>query len=104
MKIQASMQTLAARGMKYGLKMKAASKQTSKLPWAGIDMDRGEEYYHGNMRDTEATPGLFSMDQYEHTSARDDEDIAEQEDMDDVNNNGENDEFKHGDNTLLNDN
>ena len=39
-------------------------------------------------------PHLFSESAYEHTSAKDDADVAEEEDEDE--NDGEADDFKHG--------
>merc|ERR1719301_23685 len=91
MKIRANMQLFAAKAKKYGI----------KLPWANLDADGGEEEEFGNQRDDITDPKLFSMSQYEHTSAKDDADVADQEDeeQDDA----EDDSFKHGDDSLSHD-
>merc|ERR1719460_1879836 len=68
-KIRMNLKTLAAKAKKYGM----------KLPWANLDADGGEEYEEGGKREDESDPKLFSMDQYEHTDARDDADVAEDE-------------------------
>merc|ERR1719281_1214537 len=88
MKIRANMQLLAAKAKKFGI----------KLPWAGMDADGGEEYEFGNEQDDISDPKLFSLSQYDHTSATDDADVAETEDDDD--NDAEDDSFKHGDDSL----
>merc|ERR1719428_52823 len=67
----------------------AASKADAKLPWPMLDADGGEEYEEGNEQDSEADPKTFSLSQYEHTDARDDADVAEDEDYED-------DELNHG--------
>merc|ERR1719240_630485 len=84
MKIRANMQLFAAKAKKYGI----------KLPWANLDADGGEEYEFGNEKDDISDPKLFSVTQYEHTSATDDADVAESEDDDE--NDGEDESFKHG--------
>merc|ERR1719159_2331800 len=91
MKIRANMQLLAAKAKKFGI----------KLPWAGMDADGGEEFEFGNERDDETDPKLFSLSQYDHTSATDDADVAETEDDDE--NDDEDDSFKHGDESLEHD-
>merc|ERR1719301_193088 len=93
MKIRANMQLFAAKAKKYGI----------KLPWANLDADGGEEKEFGNERDDISDPHLFSESSYEHTSAKDDADVAEDEDEDEDENDGEADDFKHGDESLLND-
>eukprot|EP00746_Dinoflagellata_sp_MGD_P140665 gnl/MRDRNA2_/MRDRNA2_73879_c0_seq3.p1 gnl/MRDRNA2_/MRDRNA2_73879_c0~~gnl/MRDRNA2_/MRDRNA2_73879_c0_seq3.p1 ORF type:complete len:148 (+),score=53.71 gnl/MRDRNA2_/MRDRNA2_73879_c0_seq3:84-527(+) len=91
MKIRANMQMMAMKAKKYGV----------KLPWANLDADGGEEYEFGNQKDDLSDSKLFSMSQYEHTSATDDADVAETEDDDE--NDGEDDSFKHGDDSLSHD-
>merc|ERR1719252_238910 len=91
MKIRANMQLLASQSKKFGI----------KLPWANMDADGGEEYEFGNERDDITDPKLFSLSQYDHTSATDDADVAEEEDDDP--NDAENDDFKHGDESLEHD-
>merc|ERR1719388_103179 len=91
MKIRANLQLMTMKAKKYGM----------KLPWANLDADGGEEMEMGNQRDDISDPKLFSMSQYEHTSATDDADIAEEEDEDE--NDGEDDDFKHGDDSELHD-
>merc|ERR1719379_1884778 len=91
MKIRANLQMMSMKAQKYGM----------KLPWANLDADGGEEEEFGNERDDITDPKLFSMSQYEHTSATDDEDVGEEEDEDE--NDGENDAFKHGDDSLEHD-
>merc|ERR1719214_332419 len=91
MKIRANLQLFAAKAKKFGI----------KLPWANLDADGGEEEEFGNQRDDISDPKLFSMSQYEHTSATDDADVAEQEDEDE--DDGEDDDFKHGDDSELHD-
>merc|ERR1719387_1143771 len=54
-----------------------------------LDADGGEEYEEGNEEDSESDPKTFSLSQYEHTDARDDADVAEDEDFED-------DELNHG--------
>merc|ERR1719387_343527 len=54
-----------------------------------LDADGGEEYEFANQEDTESDPKTFSLSQYEHTDARDDADVAEDEDYED-------DELNHG--------
>merc|ERR1719213_44304 len=88
MKIRANLQLFAAKFKKFCI----------KLPWAGMDADGGEEYEFGNQKDDITDPKLFSLSQYEHTSATDDADVAETEDDDE--NDGEDDSFKHGDDSL----
>ena len=69
-----------------------------KLPWANLDADGGEEYEEGNEQDEESDPKTFSLSQYEHTDARDDADVAEDEDFeDDELNHGESDPEEPGD-------
>merc|ERR1719326_2481328 len=86
MKTRANLQTLAAKAKKYGM----------KLPWANLDADGGMEYEMGGKREDESDPKLFSMDQYEHTDARDDADVAEDEPYQD-------DTLNHGDDSELRD-
>merc|ERR1719463_490061 len=74
---------MAVKAKKYGM----------KLPWANLDADGGMEYEQGNRREDESDPKLFSMSQYEHTDARDDADVAEDEPFQD-------DEMNHGDDSL----
>merc|ERR1719261_1980329 len=71
----------------------AKAKAGSKLPWPMLDADGGEEYELGDEEeDSEADPKTFSLSQYEHTDARDDSDVAEDEDFeDDELNQGESD-------------
>merc|ERR1719408_1211921 len=61
----------------------------AKLPWPMLDADGGEEYELGNEEDSESDPKTFSLSAYEHTDARDDADVAEDEDFED-------DELNHG--------
>merc|ERR1719420_2063881 len=70
-------------------KAKAKAKVGAKLPWPMLDADGGEEYEVGNQEDEESDPKTFSLSQYEHTDARDDADVAEDEDYED-------DELNHG--------
>merc|ERR1719353_2805761 len=84
MKIRANLQMMSMKAKKFGI----------KLPWANLDADGGEEMEFGNQRDDISDPHLFSESEYEHISAKDDADVAEEED-EDVND-GENDAFKHG--------
>merc|ERR1719375_1965211 len=91
MKIRANLQMMTMKAKKFGL----------KLPWANLDADGGEEYEFGNQRDDITDPKLFSVTQYEHTSATDDADVAEEEDDDE--NDAEDDSFKHGDDSELHD-
>merc|ERR1719314_65169 len=65
MQIRANLQLMAMKAKKYGM----------KLPWANLDADQGEEYEYGNQQDDITDPKLFSMRQYEHTSATDDADV-----------------------------
>merc|ERR1719456_255127 len=88
MKTRANLQLFAAKAKKYGI----------KLPWAGMDADGGEEEEFGNQRDDITDPKLFSMSQYDHTSATDDADVADAEDEDE--DDAEDDSFKHGDDSL----
>merc|ERR1719230_1426501 len=88
MKIRANLQMMAMKAKKFGV----------KLPWANLDADGGEEMEMGNERDDESDPKLFSLSQYEHTSATDDADVAEEEDDDEED--AEDDAFKHGDDSL----
>merc|ERR1719335_1507951 len=67
----------------------AKAKVGAKLPWPMLDADGGEEYEEGNEEDSESDPKTFSLSQYEHTDARDDADVAEDEDFED-------DELTHG--------
>merc|ERR1719156_159476 len=83
MKVRANLAALSANAKKYGM----------KLPWANLDADGGMEYERGNRQDDESDPKLFSVDQYEHTDARDDADVAEDEDYQD-------EELNHGDESL----
>jgi len=87
MKIHANLQALAAKATKYGM----------KLPWANIDADGGMEYEQGNKRDDMSDPKLFSVEEYQHTDARDDADVAEDEPYQD-------DRLNHGDDSELRDN
>merc|ERR1719327_220521 len=91
MKIRANLQMMSMKAKKFGI----------KLPWANLDADGGEEMEFGNQRDDISDPHLFSESQYEHTSAKDDADVAEEEDEDE--NDGEADDFKHGDQSLMQD-
>merc|ERR1719453_2906389 len=55
-------------------------KLRSKLPWANLDADGGMENERGNKREYEGSDAkLFSIDEYDHTSAPDDDDVAEDE-------------------------
>merc|ERR1719446_1565136 len=65
----------------------AYAKAGAKLPWPMLDADGGEEYEVGNEEDTESDPKTFSLSQYEHTDARDDADLAEDDEL----NHGESD-------------
>merc|ERR1719355_100548 len=67
----------------------AKAKVNAKLPWPMLDADGGEEYEVGDEEDEESDPKTFSLSQYEHTDARDDADVAEDEDFED-------DELNHG--------
>jgi len=87
MKISTNLRVLAAKASKYGM----------KLPWANIDADGGMEYEQGNKRQDESDPKLFSIDEYQHTDARDDADVAEDEPYQD-------DRLNHGDDSELRDN
>merc|ERR1719387_1334016 len=91
MKNHANLQLFSAQAKKFGV----------KLPWANLDADGGEEYEFGNQRDDISDPKLFSLSQYDHTSATDDADVAEDEDDDE--NDAEDDSFKHGDESELHD-
>ena len=91
MKIRANMELFAAKAKKFGI----------KLPWANLDADGGEEEEFGNQRDDITDPKLFSMSQYEHTSAMDDADVADQEDEEE--DDAEDDSFKHGDDSIEHD-
>merc|ERR1719506_2374235 len=73
MKIRANLQMMSMKAKKFGI----------KLPWANLDADGGEEEEFGNQRDDITDPHLFSLSQYEHASATDDADVAEDEDNDD---------------------
>merc|ERR1719158_1949191 len=86
LKIRTNLRTLEASAKKYGM----------KLPWANLDADGGMEYEIGNKRDDESDPKLFSIDSYEHTDARDDADVAEDEQFQD-------DSLNHGDDSELHD-
>merc|ERR1719488_397160 len=91
-KIRMNLQALAMQGLMQ------AQKYRLKLPWANLDADGGMEYERGNKRDDESDPKLFSMDEYEHTSATDDADIAEDEPFqDDSLNQPDDSELKDGD-------
>merc|ERR1719281_2273132 len=61
-----------------------------------MDADGGDEFEFGNQRDDESDPKLFSLSQYEHTSATDDADVAEDEPYED-------DSLNHGDDSALHD-
>ena len=61
----------------------AKAKAGAKLPWPMLDADGGEEYEFNNEEDTESDPKTCSLSQYEHTDARDDADVAEDEDYED---------------------
>merc|ERR1719201_3214929 len=78
------------------MKLLAMTKAGMALPWPNLDADGGMEYEEGGKRDDESDPKLFSMSQYEHTSATDDADVAEDEPFQD-------DEMNHGDDSELND-
>merc|ERR1719387_888295 len=93
MKIRANMQLFAAKAKKFGI----------KLPWANLDADGGEEYEFGNQKDDITDPKLFSLSQYDHTSATDDADVAEDEDSEEGTEDVEDDSFKHGDDSLEHD-
>merc|ERR550514_937763 len=90
MKIRANLQLMSMKAKKYGM----------KLPWANLDADQGEEYEYGNQHDDITDPKLFSVSQYEHTSATDDADVEEEDDDDMAD---EDDSFKHGDDSELHD-
>merc|ERR1719217_143612 len=75
----------------------AKAKSGAKLPWPMLDADGGEEYELGNEEDSESDPKTFSLSQYEHTDARDDADVAEDEDFED-------DELNHGESDPEDDN
>merc|ERR1719191_1014801 len=81
--IQANLQSMSAKAMRYGM----------KLPWVGMDADQGMEKEFGNQRDFESDPKLFSMDEYQHPSAKDDADEAGDDDYTD-------DELNHGDDEI----
>merc|ERR1719213_784715 len=91
MKIRANLELFAAKAKKLGI----------KFPWADLDADGGEEYEFGNQKDDITDPKLFSLSQYDHTSATDDADVAEEEDEDE--DDAEDDSFKHGDDSLSHD-
>merc|ERR1719487_1154904 len=91
MKIRANLQMMTMKAKKYGV----------KLPWANLDADGGEEEEFGNQRDDITDPKLFSLSQYDHTSATDDADVADAEDEDE--DDAEDDSFKHGDDSLQKD-
>merc|ERR1719213_871409 len=91
MKIRANLQLMTMKAKKFGV----------KLPWANLDADQGEEYEYGNQQDDLSDPKLFSMSQYDHTSATDDADVEEEEDDDDMAD--EDEDFKHGDESELHD-
>merc|ERR1719389_957579 len=93
MKIRANMQEMSMAAKKYGI----------KLPWANLDADGGEEFEYGNQQDDITDPKLFSLSQYEHTSATDDADVAEEEDAEEGTEDVEDDSFKHGDDSLSHD-
>merc|ERR1719236_326615 len=90
-KISANLQLMTLKAKKYGV----------KLPWANLDADGGEEEEFGNQRDDISDPKLFSLSQYDHTSATDDADVADAEDEDE--DDAEDEAFKHGDDSLEND-
>merc|ERR1719465_303678 len=69
MMIEANLRSMRAMAKKYGM----------KLPWAGMDADGGEEYEFGNQKDFESDPKLFSMDEYDHPSEKDDAEEGEDE-------------------------
>merc|ERR1719377_143056 len=85
MMIEANLQSMRALAKKYGM----------KLPWAGMDADGGEEYEFGNQKDFESDPKLFSMEEYDHPSEKDDAEEGEDEPYSD-------DELNHGDEELEN--
>merc|ERR1719198_2204205 len=91
MKIRANMQQLAMKAKKYG------------LPWANLDADGGEEFEFGNEQDDITDPKLFSVAQYDHTSATDDADVTDDEDSEEGTEDVEDDSFKHGDDSLSHD-
>merc|ERR1719162_1400988 len=71
---------------------KTAAKARAHLPWPNLDADGGEEYEVGNQVDSASDSKTFSLSQYEHTDARDDADVAENEEyQDDSLNHGEED-------------
>merc|ERR1719387_2834339 len=90
MKNHANLQLFSAQAKKFGI----------KLPWANLDADGGEEFEYGNQQDDITDPKLFSLSQYDHTSATDDADVAEEEDGEDGTDDVEDDSFKHGDDSL----
>merc|ERR1719265_1892446 len=69
--------------MKKALAMQGLMQEQKlrmKLPWANLDADGGMENERGNKREYEGSDAkLFSIDEYEHTSATDDADVAEDE-------------------------
>merc|ERR1719152_915641 len=85
LQIEANLQSMRAMAKKYGM----------KLPWAGMDADGGEEYEFGNQKDFESDPKLFSMEEYDHPSEKDDAEEGEDEPYSD-------DELNHGDEELEN--
>merc|ERR1719377_427136 len=94
LKIHMNLEALAGKyGAKFGVKVGAAQK----LPWPNLDADGGMEYEEGGKRDDESDPNLFKMTEYEHTSATDDAEVAEDEPYQD-------DELNHGDDSELRDN
>merc|ERR1719262_955980 len=81
---------LSSKALARGHAKAAANfAKKAKLPWPMLDADGGEEYEVGNEEDEESDPKTFSLSQYEHTDARDDADVAEDEDYED-------DELNHG--------
>merc|ERR1719217_1359593 len=87
--LHANLAVLQAAQLRATTATATKTKASEKLPWPMLDADGGEEYEEGNEEDSEADPKTFSLSQYEHTDARDDADVAEDEEFED-------DELNHG--------
>merc|ERR1719488_247417 len=79
--------------LRASAKAKSKMQARTKLPWAGMDADGGEEYEFGNQRSFESDPKLFDMDSYKHPDATDDADVAEDDPYSE-------DELNSGDDTV----
>merc|ERR1719498_2407705 len=55
--------------LRASAKARSKMQARTKLPWAGMDADGGEEYEFGNQRSFESDPKLFDMDSYKHPDA-----------------------------------